>query len=61
MQTGSSETLIGWKSGKTTGVPMEPNGGSMAMDSAVHDHRLSSRVVQEGDPLCKNSTLNDFN
>ncbi len=44
MQTGSSETLIGWKCGKTTFVPlwdrmegraMGPNGGSMAMDS-VH-------------------------
>jgi hypothetical protein len=36
MQTGSSETLIGWKSGKTTFVPlMGPNGGRVAMDSEV--------------------------
>ncbi len=30
MQTGSSEILIGWKSGKTT---MGPNEGSVTMDS----------------------------
>ena len=30
---GSSETLIGWKSGKTNLCPMGPNGGSVAMDS----------------------------
>jgi hypothetical protein len=33
MQTGSSGTLIGWKSGQATYVPlyMGPNGGSVAM------------------------------
>jgi hypothetical protein len=36
MQTGSSGTLIGWKSGQTTFVPsMVPDGGSVAMDSAL--------------------------
>jgi hypothetical protein len=36
MQTGSSGTLIGWKSGQTTLVPsMGPNGGSVATDSDV--------------------------
>jgi hypothetical protein len=34
MQTGSSVTLTGWKSGKITFVP--PNGGSVAMYSAVN-------------------------
>ncbi len=34
MQTGSSETLIGWKFGKNHLCPsMGPNGGSVAMDS----------------------------
>jgi hypothetical protein len=34
MQPGSSETLIGWKSGKNHLCPsMEPNGGNVAMDS----------------------------
>ncbi len=33
MQTDSSETLIGWKSVKTTDVFFGPNGGSRAMDS----------------------------
>ncbi len=39
MQTGSSETLIGWKSGQTIYVPvyMGPNGGSVAMDSVDSD------------------------
>jgi hypothetical protein len=34
MQTGSFETLSGWKSGRTTYVPREsgPNGGSVAID-----------------------------
>jgi hypothetical protein len=36
MQTGSSGTLIGWKSGQTTFVPlwnqMEPNEGNVAME-----------------------------
>ncbi len=31
--TRTSETLIGWKSGKTTYFPLS-NGGSVAMDSA---------------------------
>jgi hypothetical protein len=32
MQTGSSETLVGWKSGKNTCIPSSPrpNGGSVA-------------------------------
>jgi hypothetical protein len=42
MQTGSSETLIGWKSGKTT---MGPNGGSLQPGyglSMVHNYMLAS-------------------
>ncbi len=36
MQTGSSGTLIGWKSGQTTNVPLwDRNGGSVAMDSGA--------------------------
>jgi hypothetical protein len=35
MQTGSSETFIGWKPGKTTCPSLGPNGGSVAMES-VH-------------------------
>jgi hypothetical protein len=36
MQTGSSETLIGWKSGKETLCPsIGPNGGSVAMYSGI--------------------------
>ncbi len=35
-QTGSSKTLIGWKSGKKHLFPsMGPNGGSVAMDSVI--------------------------
>jgi hypothetical protein len=33
MQAGSSGTLIGYKSGRATYVPLGPNGGSMAIDS----------------------------
>jgi hypothetical protein len=29
MQTGSSETLIGWKSGRTACLSIGPNGGSV--------------------------------
>jgi hypothetical protein len=39
MQTGSSETLIGWKFGNTTYAichSIGPNGVSVAMDSVVH-------------------------
>jgi len=37
MQTGSFETLIGWKSGKTPYVPPwdSLDGGSVAMDSVM--------------------------
>ncbi len=43
---GSSETLIGWKSGKKHFFPSRgPNGGSVAMDSAVHDHRVNSHAL----------------
>ncbi len=33
MQTGSSGSLIGWKSGQTFCPSLGPNGGSVAMDS----------------------------
>jgi hypothetical protein len=39
MQTESSETLIGWKSGKTT---MGSNGGSAAMDSGPDPRTIPS-------------------
>jgi hypothetical protein len=45
MQTGSSGTLIGWKSGQTTFVLyMGPTGGSVAMDSGD----LKCREVKTG-------------
>jgi hypothetical protein len=39
MQTGSSETLIGWKSGNSTDVPPwdSPDGGNAAMDSVMNE------------------------
>jgi hypothetical protein len=40
MQTGSSEVLIGWKSGNTTIVPpWERMVGSVAMDSGQQLHK----------------------
>ncbi len=40
MKTGSSGTLIGWKSGQTTFVPLGLNGGSVATDSASAQCRV---------------------
>ncbi len=48
MQTGSSETLIGWKSGKTT---MGPNGGSMAMDSVGASQIDSTKSIRPANPF----------
>jgi hypothetical protein len=43
MQTGSSGTLIGWKSGQTTFVPlMGTNGGSVATDSELTEMELAN-------------------
>jgi hypothetical protein len=46
-QTGSSEALIGWKSGKTTYVcsSMGPNGGSVTMDGGEVDSVDSNASV----------------
>jgi hypothetical protein len=45
MQTGSYETIIGWKSGKTTYPSMGLNEGSVAMYSEVRDSELESKKV----------------
>jgi hypothetical protein len=47
-QTGSSGTLIGWKSGQTSNhfcPSMGPNGGSVAMDSEKTDDHIQFSTV----------------
>jgi hypothetical protein len=46
MQTGSSETLIGWKSEKTT-PSLGPNGGRVAMDSGIYSRFTVFGFVSE--------------
>ncbi len=50
MQTGSSDTLIGWKSGKTT---MGPTGGSMAMDSVEASKIDPTKSIGPANPSIK--------
>jgi hypothetical protein len=50
LQTGSSETLIGWKPEKNHLFPsIVPNGGSVAMDSGKN--------AQAGPTLSRNSVI----
>jgi hypothetical protein len=66
MHTGSSGTLIGWKSGQTTYVPLWDRRGERGYGHLVGSLKMnttleySTRVVQEGDRRCKKSTLNDL-
>ncbi len=46
MQTGSSETLTGWKSGKTTYVPLLDRMESVAMDSVRNTTLSQVRVYR---------------
>ncbi len=50
MQTGSSGTLIGWKSGQTTYVPLSlrdrMEGACVAMDSGADDAAILLPYIQ---------------